>query len=178
MLLRRALPARLAHRRLPAAQVLYVDMDGVLVDFRSGLDRVPAEVRAAYEGHEDDIPGVFALMEPVWGALEAHWELSLLYDTYVLSTAPWENPSAWSDKLEWVKRHLGEAAYKRLILTHHKDLNRGDFLIDDRDTKGAGEFTGELIRFDSREPDWPAVVAYLRQRDRERAPEATTAEGR
>jgi hypothetical protein len=30
----------------------------------------------------------------------------------------------------------GDVAYKRLILTHHKDLNRGDFLIDDRDRSG------------------------------------------
>ena len=54
------------------------------------------------------------------------------YDIYILSTAPWDNPSAWSDKLEWVKRYLGEVCYKRLILSHHKNLNAGDYLIDDR----------------------------------------------
>jgi len=31
-----------------------------------------------------------------------------------------------------VKTHLGADAYKRLILTHHKNLNVGDYLIDDR----------------------------------------------
>ena len=31
-----------------------------------------------------------------------------------------------------MKKYLGEIAYKRLILTHHKNLNFGDFLIDDR----------------------------------------------
>ncbi len=30
-----------------------------------------------------------------------------------------ENPSAWSDKLLWVKRHLGPSAHQRLILSHH-----------------------------------------------------------
>jgi len=30
------------------------------------------------------------------------------------------------------KKYLGESAHKRLILTHHKNLNHGDYLIDDR----------------------------------------------
>ena len=102
---------------------------------------------------------------PAWipcRAVEAFRELSQLFDTYVLSTAPWKNPSAWSDKLEWVKRYLGglpgEPAYKRLILSHHKDLNRGDFLIDDRTEHGAGDFAGDLIHFGSKEhPGWPTV---------------------
>jgi 5'(3')-deoxyribonucleotidase len=112
----------------------------------------------------DDIPGIFALMQPMPKALDAYEELASLFDTYLLSTSPWGNPSAWSDKLLWVKRHLGSPAYKRLILTHHKNLNVGDFLVDDRRKNGADRFRGELILFGSPEfPDWPAVTAYLRQ---------------
>jgi 5'(3')-deoxyribonucleotidase len=63
--------------------------------------------------------------------------------------------------LLWTKKHLGEAAYKRLILTHHKNLNHGDFLVDDRTKNGADRFTGEHIYFRSpRFPDWNAVVEY------------------
>ena len=120
-------------------------------------------MRAEYEGREDEIPGIFALMDPMPGAVDAFQELTQLFDVYVLSTAPWKNPSAWSDKLLWVKRHLGAAAYKRLILTHHKDLNRGDFLIDDRTKNGADRFVGEFIEFGSAKfPDWPSVMEYLR----------------
>ena len=79
-------------------------------------------------------------MEPLEGAKEAFETLAADYDTYILSTAPWENPSAWSDKLLWVKKNLGNAAYKKLILSHHKNLNAGNFLIDDRTKNGAGEF--------------------------------------
>jgi 5'-nucleotidase len=144
-------------------KILYIDMDGVLVDFKSGLERIPPDVRREYEGREDDIPGIFALMDPMPGAVDAFLELTQLFDTYVLSTAPWENPSAWSDKLLWVKRHLGAAAFKRLILTHHKDLNRGDYLIDDRTKRGADRFGGEFIEFGSAKfPDWPSVMKYLR----------------
>ena len=99
------------------------------------------------------------------GAVGAFGKLSKTFDTYVLSTAPWDNPSAWSDKLVWVKNHLGESAYKRLILTHHKNLNRGDFLIDDREKNGAGSFEGELILFGSEKfPDWNTVTEFLIQR--------------
>ena len=65
------------------------------------------------------------LMDPIDGAVAAYKELSLLFDTYLLSTAPWENPTAWSGKLLCVKQYLGSTAYKRLILTHHKNLNQG-----------------------------------------------------
>ena len=85
-------------------------------------------------------------MDPIEGAVESFHELAQLFDTYILSTAPWNNSSAWHDKHVWVKKHLGPAAEKRLILSHHKHLNRGDFLIDDRPNKnGAGDFQGELL---------------------------------
>jgi len=88
--------------------------------------------------------------------------LSAKYDTYILSTAPWENHRAWSDKLIWVKKHLGEPAYKRLILSHHKNLNAGDYLIDDRLKNGADRFAGEHIHFKTDEfPDWKSVCDYL-----------------
>ncbi len=146
----------------PERQILYVDMDNVLVDFPSGIARLDPAVRAAYEGHLDDAPGIFALMDPVPGAVEAYRRLSARYDTYILSTAPWNNPSAWADKVVWVQRHLGEVAHKRLILTHHKELARGHYLVDDRTKNGAAEFRGEHIHFGSeRFPDWAAVLAYL-----------------
>ena len=71
-------------------------------------------------------------MDPIPGAIAAYGRLSTVFDTYILSTAPWLNSTAWSDKPLWVQKHLGEAGYKRLILSHHKNLNHGDFLIDDR----------------------------------------------
>ncbi len=91
-------------------KILYVDMDNVLVDFPTGIERIDPELRAEYEGRLDDVPGIFALMEPLKGAVEAYQTLSEVFDTYILSTAPWDNASAWSDKLSWVKRHLGAPA--------------------------------------------------------------------
>ena len=101
-------------------------------------------------------------MEPMDGALDAYKRLTKKYDSYILSTAPWENPSALTDKLDWVKKYLGDASYKRLILTHNKHLNIGDYLIDDRKKNGAGEFAGEHIHFGIEKfPDWKSVLDYL-----------------
>ncbi len=145
-------------------RILYVDMDNVLVDFPSAFPHFSDEHLARYADRLDEIPGIFAKMRPLPGAVEAFRELSSLFDTYLLSTAPWENPSAWSDKLTWVKEHLGAPAYKRLILSHHKNLNRGDFIIDDRIRNGVDRFEGEHVHFGTeRFPDWPTVVAYLRR---------------
>jgi len=142
-------------------KILYVDMDNVLVHFSSGFDKIDPSHHMTYKGRLDEVPGIFSHMDPIEGAIESYKLLSKYFDTYILSTSPWENPTAASDKFAWVKKHLGEHAYKRLILSHHKHLNHGDFLIDD----GASEFKGEWIQFGSiKFPDWKTVCAYLLER--------------
>ena len=109
-------------------------------------------------------------MVPMPDAIESYLKLIQHFDTYILSTSPWENHSAANDKLEWVKKYLGESAYKRLILTHHKNLTIGDYLIDDRTDCGIDSpserlrqrFIGEHIHFGSKKfPDWRSVLQYL-----------------
>jgi len=145
-------------------KILYIDMDNVLVDFPSARGRLADGVWKQYEGNQDEIPDVFSLMDPMPGAIAAYEQLSEMFDTYVLSTAPWGNHTAWSDKLLWIKKYLGTHAYKRLILTHHKNLNQGDYLVDDRTKNGADRFAGEHIHFGTEKfPDWRAVTEYLRE---------------
>ncbi|SUP52371.1 Putative 5'(3')-deoxyribonucleotidase [Weissella viridescens] len=55
----------------------------------------------------DQIPGIFKNLPPVAGAIEAVNVLSEDYDMYILSTAPWHNPSAWQDKLIWLQKYFG-----------------------------------------------------------------------
>ena len=141
---------------------LYFDMDNVLVNFQSGIDRIDESTKQEYAGRLDEVPGIFGLMEPIEGAIEAVHKLAEKYDVFILSTAPWKNPSAWSDKVSWVTRYFDDVFHKRLILSHRKDLCKGDYLIDDRGKNGTSDFEGEWIQFGSeRFPDWPSVVNYL-----------------
>lgn len=141
---------------------LFFDMDGVLVDFQSGIDKLSDETKQEYEGRLDEVSGIFSLMDPMPGAIEAVHELSKYYDMYILSTAPWKNLTAWSDKIEWLTKHFGDLFKKRVILTHCKHLCDGDYLVDDRAKNGASEFPGEWVQFGSeRYPDWEEVTRYL-----------------
>lgn len=143
-------------------KILYVDMDGVLVDFKSGINSLSNENRKLYENRYDECPGIFSLMKPIDGSIEAFKKLSKKYDIYILSTSPWNNPGALSDKLIWVQKYLGTEAYKRVIFSHNKNLNIGDYLIDDRTKNGAGEFSGELIQYGTAEfKNWDIILTYL-----------------
>jgi len=143
-------------------KIVYVDMDGVLVNFKSGIEQLSEKTKQQYENRLDEVPGIFSLMTPVKNAIEAITELHSYYDIYILSTAPWENPTAWSDKLLWIQKYLPKIGYKRLILTHNKQLNKGDYLIDDRRANGASNFEGKHIYFGKgNNKDWMAVYNFL-----------------
>ena len=141
---------------MTTTKTLYIDMDGVLVDLQSNLDK---------QGWHQN---VFKDPPAITGAIEAFTKLceSNKYDVYILSTAPWNIPNSWTQKRLWVSKYLGEIAYKRLILCNHKNLLRGDILIDDRTKNGAGEFDGELIQFGTdKYPNWKIVIKYLLNED-------------
>ena len=141
---------------------IFFDMDGVLVDFESGVAKLSEETKEEYKGRIDEVPGVFALMKPAPGAIEAVQLLAKHFDVYILTTSPWNNPTAANDKIEWVKKYINSIFHKRVIITHHKELLQGDYLIDDRNKNGASEFQGEWLHFGQEQfPDWDAVLKYL-----------------
>lgn len=141
--------------------ILYIDMDNVLVNFQTGIAKLDEETRIKFQGNYDEVPHIFSKMEPIKGAIEAVNQLAEHYDIYALSTAPWNNPTAWSDKIEWIQKYFGKVLYKRLILSHHKDLNKGDLLIDDRLKNGVEQFDGEHLHFGVKYKNWQEVTDYL-----------------
>lgn len=138
------------------SKIVYIDMDGVLVNLQAKLEK---------NGWYQDI---FKDLSPMEGAVESFNYLCnyTKYDVYILSTAPWNMPASWSHKRQWVSKHLGKNAYKRLILSNHKNLCHGDYLIDDRTANGADKFNGELIQFGTeKHPDWESVLKYLKENE-------------
>ncbi len=145
-------------------KTVYIDLDGVVADFDKARFAHPLSKNTPYKGRPDTIPGIYENLEPIVGAIDSVNQLldTPHFDVYFLSTAPWDNPEAWMHKRLWIDKHFEtKKIRKRLILSHHKHLLIGDYLIDDRRFNGASEFTGEWLHFGSKRfTDWNAVIDY------------------
>ena len=143
--------------------IVYVDMDFTLCDYGAGF--------RSYQRRYPDlkfpqsVPGFYESLAPLDGAVETyrwfheHPDLAL----FVLTAPSIMNPHSYSEKRLWIERHLGMDVVKRLIISPHKGLNKGHYLIDDRACgQGQDDFEGELIQFGTEAfPDWASVRAFF-----------------
>ena len=144
---------------------VYIDLDGVIADFEKGREEHALGKVSPYIGRPDKLPGLFENLEPIDDAINSVNFLleSSDFDIYFLSTAPWDNPDAWTHKRLWIAKFFDENLIrKRLILCHFKNFLIGDYLIDDRRHNGAENFQGEWLHFGSDKfPNWKSVLEYL-----------------
>ena len=145
-------------------KIVYIDLDGVIVDLIGEMHHELKNTSKTFEEPTDIIDQsetIFLNSKPIPHALEAINELEKHFDVYILSTAPWHNIHSWSQKRIWVEKHL-PSMYKKLILTHHKEQLLGEYLIDDRLKNGAEAFKGKHIHiFQDQFPTWQSVLDYL-----------------
>lgn len=155
-------------------KILYIDMDGVLVDLSKEFEKFFEEhpdLRERFKNCPDHIHGIFRNPPPIEGAVEAIKKLyeSGKYDMFIATAAPWGHPESAVDKRYWIEKYFGKMFYKRMVVTHRKDLLAGDYLIDDRLKNGAGKFKGELLRFGwsyeeekwNEYPTWDSILKKL-----------------
>ena len=136
-------------------KIIYIDMDGVIANFK----------KAADEGgwtHRPDKHVNYRNLELMPGAKEALIRLNKDFDIFIASTPPWDRPSQWAAKREWLEKHFPWLK-RKLILTHRKDLLIGDILIDDSRWRGQPDFQGDWFWFnqewDSR--NWKACLEWI-----------------
>jgi 5'-nucleotidase len=157
-----------------AKKILYLDMDGVVADFDKAIDSFCFDLESyktspIFESRGQKVkavctahPEIFHDLPVIEGAVEATKKLFELYEVYFLSTAMWNIPISFTGKRHWLEKHFGELATRRLILTPRKDLNIGDFLVDDRLKNGVTEFKGIHIHFGTPQfPNWEVTLKYL-----------------
>jgi 5'(3')-deoxyribonucleotidase len=142
--------------------IVLIDLDGVLANFDKRHDELKALGLNRNQAMQD--PRAFEDLEPMEGAIE-HWHLLQEdFETYILSTAPWSNPGAWSSKRVWVEKYLGKESKKKLILSHNKGLVIGDYLIDDRIANGVGDFRGLHVHFGTEGLEtWEKVFTFIKE---------------
>lgn len=133
-------------------KIVYIDMDGVIVDFKDAIEvayNKNPEFKEKYKKNPDEIPGIFKNPKPIEGAIKAVNKMaeSGKYNLFIATSATWNNPESALHKRLWIEKYFKDLFKKRLITTHRKDLLIGDYLIDDRLKNGASDFKGELLSF-------------------------------
>lgn len=154
--------------------VVLVDMDNTIADFdehalkllrerhgsvfdidQSSLTKFPLAANFPEPEHKLAVTSLlfeenfFRSFKPIQGAIQGLKEMQAHpYVEVFLCTAPIRrNKFCASEKIEWVRHHLGDDWVGRVIITSDKSLVYGDLLIDD-----APEAKG-----DTRTPDWEHV---------------------
>jgi 5'-nucleotidase len=143
--------------------IIYIDMDHVLCDYEQGFK--------AHKTKYPDLlfpqsrPGLYINLLPIAGAIETFKWLSeqANFSVYILTAPSIKNPHSYSEKREWVEKHLGMLAVNNLIISAHKGLHKGNYLIDDCTSgKGQENFEGQLIQLGSVSyPDWNSISKYF-----------------
>ena len=137
---------------------IYIDMDGVLCDFHKAAESHP---KFGTKGFRPDLEMDFSKFDPMPGAIDAVAALlDMGHEVFIATTPPWNNPSAWGQKRNWVEKHL-PVLKRKMILTHRKDLLKGDILIDDTTYRGQRDFEGEFMHFGQNGMDWKYIIQTI-----------------
>jgi len=139
---------------------LYIDMDGVLCDFRK-LYNSERELNPSQIYPQSQF-GFFLNLEPMPLAIDSINHLQNYFDVWILTRPSVHNLSCYTEKAQWIRTHLGFDMQAKTIMCVDKSLLKGDFLVDDQIEHGQTEFEGKHIHFGSDHfKGWEEVVEYL-----------------
>ncbi len=75
-------------------KIMYIDMDGVVVDFNFGIDQLTEEDKQKYKGRYVEVSGIFKTMLPIDRVIESVKYLNNHFDIYILASSSWANDTA------------------------------------------------------------------------------------
>ena len=137
-------------------KVIYVEMDGVLCDYKSRCKKLNIKFSEAKR-----TPGFFKKLKPVKGAIETYRKLSEKCDVYVLLVTSRDNAAVRAEKMEWLSKYLPEAR----VLVMRKDdplMDEVDFLINDYGKRFEHREHGHKVKFGSSGmADWDSVFTFI-----------------
>lgn len=127
-------------------KIALFDMDGTLCDYEGAIKRdydltkSPCDPPYSHDNKKyhylkkriDYIrrtPGWWLSLEKFqlgWDILEISKKLG--FETHILTQGPLGSPNAWSEKLQWIQKYIGDVD---ITVTRNKGLVYGTFLVDD-----------------------------------------------
>ena len=143
-------------------KIIYIDMDGVLANFKSGVGRVD---------HERDPPemfkeGFFRNLPVMPGAKEAVAALMRMkhFDVYIATKPTTKTLFCPTEKFQWLQEHF-PALVKKVFLVCDKGHLNGDYLIDDDFDQWGDRFKGEFLHFEESNPEecWKELVQFFKE---------------
>ena len=145
-------------------KIIYIDMDDTIVKFKE-----------AWNKHKEDFPdikypqsmkGFFFSLEPIEDSIETiNWLIEQdKFEVFFLTAPSIKNRECYSEKRDTIEKFFGEEMLNNLIISPRKDLNKGDFLIDDCNKgKGQDKFKGKLIHFGTDQfPNWKIIKDFFK----------------
>lgn len=141
---------------------VFIDMDGTLCSFQKSYDEWKREhPEITYPQSQF---GFFSNLEPIEDAIDAFKELQKHFEVYILTRPSIYNLMCYTEKADWVKRHLGFEVLENLIIACDKSIVKGEnaYLIDDDIQANQLNFEGTFLRFGTTEfPDWKSILKHL-----------------
>ena len=143
--------------------IIYVDLDDTLCAYNKAYES--SVIQNPEILYPQSQKGFYQSLDPLKDAVSVFKWLcdQSNFDVYILSAPSLYNPLCYSEKRFWVEQRLGFEYVHRLIISYHKNLLKGDYLIDDR-SEGRGQelFSGVLVQYGREQfKNWLDVKCYF-----------------